>query len=68
MMPLLILTAIVQEARVRYAQLLEQVGKVAEARNDYAHKLSAAELAPRHFRKAHKAWLGEARSSLARLS
>jgi hypothetical protein len=56
------------EARVRYAQLLEQVGKVAEARNEYTDMLSAAELAPRHFKKAQKTWLGEARSSLARLS
>ena len=56
------------EARVRYAQLLEQVGKVAEARNEYTDILSAAELAPRYFKKAQKAWLAEARSALARLS
>jgi len=36
--------------------------------NEYTDILSAAELAPRHFKKAQKAWLGEARSSLARLS
>ncbi len=56
------------EARVRYAQLLEQVGKVAEARNEYTDILSAAELAPRYFKKAQRAWLVEARSALARLS
>lgn len=56
------------EARVRYAHLLEQLGKIEEARNEYTEILSAAELAPRHFRKAQKAWLGEARSALARMS
>lgn len=56
------------EARVRYAQMLEKVGKIAEARDEYADMLSAAELAPRHFRKAQKAWLVEAKSALARLS
>ena len=56
------------EARVRYAQLLEQVGRVAEAHSEYTDILSAAKLAPRHFKNAQKAWLGEARSALARLS
>lgn len=55
------------EARVRYAQLLETVGKVAEAREQYSDILAAAELAPRHFKKAQKAWLAEARSALTRL-
>jgi len=56
------------EARVRYAQVLELVGKIDKARNEYTDMLSAAELAPPHFKKAQKAWLAEAKSALARLT
>jgi hypothetical protein len=56
------------EARVRYAEHLERVGKTDLAKREYAEILTAAELAPRHFRKAQKHWLAEARSSFARLS
>lgn len=56
------------EARIRYAQLLERVGKTDRARQEYASILAAAELAPRHFRKAQKKWLTEAKSGSARLS
>ena len=55
------------EARVRYAALLEKAGKTDAAKAEYAEILSAAELAPRHFRKAQKQWLAEAKNSLARL-
>lgn len=55
------------EARIRYAQLLERVGKTDAARQEYAAILAAAELAPRHFRKAQKKWLAEAKSGAARL-
>lgn len=56
------------EARVRYAALLEQLDKHDLARNEYAGIIAAAELAPRHFRKAQKKWLAEAKSGAARLS
>jgi hypothetical protein len=56
------------EARIRYAKLLETIGKVDEARDEYTDILAAAELAPRHFKKAQKTWLAEARSALTRLS
>ena len=56
------------EARVRYAALLEKLEKPEQARAEYLAILEAAELAPRHFRKAQKKWLAEAKSAAARLS
>jgi len=56
------------EARIRYAQLLERVDKQDLAREEYAAIIAAAELAPRHFRKAQKEWLAAAKSGAARLS
>lgn len=55
------------EARVRYAQLLERTDKPELARQQYAQMLAAAELAPKHFRKAQKKWLAEAKEGAARL-
>ena len=55
------------EARVRYAQLLEKQDKTAEAREQFAEILAAAELAPKHFRKEQKQWLAEAKAGLSRL-
>lgn len=56
------------EARVRYAQLLEQIEKTALARTEYSDIVTAAELAPRHFRIAQKKWITTAKSGVARLS
>jgi len=55
------------EARIRYAQLLERVDKQEAAREEYAGIIAAAELAPRHFRKAQKEWLAAAKTGAARL-
>jgi hypothetical protein len=55
------------EARIRYAQLLEKLAKPEQAREEYESILAAAELAPRHFRKAQKRWLADAREGAARL-
>ena len=55
------------EARVRYAQLLERMDKPELARQEYDQMLAAAELAPKHFRKAQKKWLAEAKEGAARL-
>lgn len=55
------------EARVRYARLLEKIGKPEDAMAVYKDIVAAAELAPRHFRKAQKAWIAEARDGIARL-
>lgn len=55
------------EARVRYAQLLEKLGKTDLARAEYADIVTAAELAPRHFRAAQKDWIATAKSGVSRL-
>ena len=55
------------EARLRYAQLLERMEKPELARQEYAEMLAAAELAPKHFRKAQKKWIAEAKEGAARL-
>ncbi len=55
------------EARVRYAQLLERMEKPELARQEYAQILAAAELAPKHFRKAQKQWISQAKDGAARL-
>ena len=55
------------EARIRYAQLLERVDKQDLAREEYAAIIAAAELAPRHFRRAQKEWLTAAKTGATRL-
>lgn len=55
------------EAKIRYARLLEKVDKPNEALSVYQDVVAAAELAPRHFRKAQKAWISEARDGIKRL-
>ena len=55
------------EARVLYAQLLERVDKQDMARQEYGAIITAAELAPRHFRRAQKEWLAAAKAGVARL-
>jgi hypothetical protein len=55
------------EAKVRYARLLEIVDKPGEALAVYRDVVAVAELAPRHYRKAQKAWIGEARDGIKRL-
>jgi len=55
------------EARIRYAQLLERVDKQDMARQEYEAIIAAAELAPRHFRRAQKEWLAAAKTGAARL-
>ena len=55
------------EARIRYAQLLERVDKQDLARQEYEAIIAAAELAPRHFRRAQKEWLAAAKTGAARL-
>lgn len=55
------------EARVLYAQLLERMGKTELAREEYSKILAGAELAPRHFRRAQKRWLADAKAGASRL-
>jgi len=56
------------EARLRYAVFLENTGDVDAARTEYDEILAAADVAPRHFRKAQKKWISEAKAGLLRLS
>lgn len=55
------------EARVRYGQLLEKSGRRGEALAQYEEIVTAAELAPRHYRKAQRSWIREARDAVTRL-
>lgn len=55
------------EAKIRYARLLEKVDKPKEALAVYEDIVAAAEVAPRHFRKAQKAWIADARDGIGRL-
>lgn len=55
------------EATVRYAALLERVGKNDDALEAYEDIVNIAELAPRHYRKAQKQWISQARDAVSRL-
>jgi hypothetical protein len=55
------------EANIRYARLLEQLGREDEALTHYEDVLLSAEAAPRHYRKAQRRWIGEARESVKRI-
>ena len=56
------------EARVRYGRFLEKRGNEKEALQQYEEIVSAAELAPHHYRKAQREWISEAKSGIKRLS
>jgi hypothetical protein len=55
------------EASVRFALLLEKLGKSEEALSVYKDVVDSAELAPRHYRMAQKPWIVEARNGIKRL-
>lgn len=52
------------EAGLRYGNLLEKIGKPDLATKTYEDLLRAADLAPRHYRRAQKQWLDAARKQL----
>lgn len=56
------------EARARYGLLLEKQGDLAAARAEFEEIITAAELAPRHYRSAQRQWINEAKSGIKRLS
>lgn len=56
------------EAKVRYARLLERLQKNAKAREIFGDVLETAEVAPRHYRKAQRAWISDAKEGLQRLT
>jgi hypothetical protein len=55
------------EAKVRYAALLERLDKNGDALEAYEDIVNIAELAPRHYRKAQKPWISQARDAVSRL-
>jgi hypothetical protein len=55
------------EAKVRYAAFLEKRGKTGDGLKVYEDLVNIAELAPRHYRKAQKRWIAEAREGISRL-
>ncbi len=55
------------EAKVRYAALLERVDKNDDALEVYEDIVNIAELAPRHYRKAQKRWISQARDAVSQL-
>jgi hypothetical protein len=55
------------EARLRYGQLLRRSGRLAEARQVLEELLDHARLAPRHYRRAQRAWLDAAQRELAEI-
>ena len=56
------------EARLRYALLLERIGKPDLALEQFEEIVNAAELAPRHYRKAQRDWINQAKDGIKRLS
>lgn len=56
------------EARLRYGNFLEAQGDNEAALAEFEEITSAADLAPRHYRKAQKAWISEAKAGIRRLS
>lgn len=54
-----------EEARIRYALLLKQEGKVEEAVKAFRHTLLRAKRAPAYYRQAQKRWIAIAKENLA---
>ena len=54
-----------EEARCRYAGLLEKVGRRAEAQLIYEEILRRARLGNRHYRTAQREWINRAKQALA---
>ena len=55
------------EARLRYGLFLEKTGENELALEQFEDIVSAAELAPRHYRRAQKCWIREAKDGIGRL-
>jgi hypothetical protein len=56
------------EARIRYGLFLEKRGDESGALEQYEDIVATAELAPRHYRNAQRAWIVEARNGIKRLA
>ncbi|KAB7762533.1 tetratricopeptide repeat protein [Xanthomonas maliensis] len=56
-----------EEARVRYAQLLQRAGRIAEARAGYEQVLRHAAASPKHYQREQRDWISQARKGLSEL-
>lgn len=56
------------EARLRYGLILERLNNSEAALAEFEEIITAAELAPRHYRKAQRDWIDQARSGIKRLA
>jgi hypothetical protein len=56
------------EARLRYGLILERLGNDKDALAEYAEIVSTADLAPRHYRKAQREWIDQAKDGIKRLA
>jgi hypothetical protein len=55
------------EARLRYGLILERLGNDEAALAEYEEIVTAADLAPRHYRKAQREWIKQAKDAIKRL-
>ena len=56
------------EARLRYGLILERLGNEKAARSQFEEIVTTADLAPPHYRKAQREWIGEAKNGIKRLA
>jgi len=56
------------EAQLRYGLILERLGNEEAALAQFEEIVAAADVAPRHFRKAQREWINEAKSGIKRLT
>jgi hypothetical protein len=56
------------EARLRYGLILERLGDTDAALAEFEEILTAADLAPRHYRKAQREWINQAKDGIKRLA
>jgi len=56
------------EARIRFGAFLESQGDNDAALSEYREIMTATELAPRHYLKAQKIWINEAKAGIKRLT
>jgi hypothetical protein len=56
------------EAQLRYGLILERLGKNDDALAEFEEIVTAADLAPRHYRKAQREWIKQAKDGIKRLA
>ncbi len=56
------------EARLRYGLILERLGSDKDALAEFEEIVTTADLAPRHYRKAQREWINQAKDGIKRIS